>query len=287
MRLINRDWNETYRLITSPLRLEPDFIIAGEAKCGTTSLYRYISAHPEVLLADRKEPNNFIDYPGSMVRCRSHYSLKIVRAWNRAFSGRACVTGEASAEYFSRRHVAKNIARNLQKVKVIILLRDPAERALSDWNMLHQTGALKDSFEDIVDRSIKWLSDQNLRPILEDAGQIEHSSIRVVLRGIYIDSLRHWMKYFDKDRLRVYPSEHLFRDPQGLANSVFEYLNVTPYALTDKNQYREGGYDASRYANVLRKLSDFYAPYNEELFHSLGYKLPWNNPENGLIQTWQ
>lgn len=276
MNFINRDWHETFRVATSPWRLEPDFIIAGEAKCGTTSLYRYVVEHPDVLPADTKEPSNFIAYPGSMARCRAHYPLKGVRWWQKNVLRRDCLTGEASAEYFSRHFVARNIARHLPDVKIIILLRDPVKRALSDWIMLQKTGVFNDSFEDIVDRSIAWLSDRDLRPILDDAGQVEHSIMRVVLRGIYVDNLRRWKKYFDDDHLRVYPSEELFRDPDAVANDLYGYLGLDTYTLVDKEQYRKGRYDAEKYATTLRKLAAFYAPFNEELFYVLGRKLPWS-----------
>lgn len=275
MNLSNRDWDQTYRVMTSPLRLEPDFIIAGEAKCGTTSLYRYIVAHPDILPADRKEPNNFITYPDSMTMCRSHYPLQSVRLWRKNVLRRDFVTGEASAEYFSRRNVAENIATKLPGVRIIIMLRDPVQRALSDWNMLNKNGILRDSFEDIVDRSIDWLSDYELRPVLDDAGQHEHSAIRIVLRGIYINNLQRWKHLFDQEHLRVYPSEELFRNPQSVTDDIYHFLKVGPYTLPEQTQYRKGDYDTGKYIESLRKLALFYAPYNEELFNIIGRRLPW------------
>lgn len=275
MNILHRDWLQTYRTLTSPWRLEPDFIIAGEAKCGTTSLYRYIVAHPDIIAADRKEPNNFIAYPDSMAMCRSHYPMQAVRLWRKNVVRRDFVTGEASAEYFSRRFVAEKIATKLPGVQIIILLRDPVQRALSDWNMLSRNGILKDSFEDIVDRSIDWLSDQKLRPILDDAGQLEHSSIRIVLRGIYINNLQRWTQLFDKDHIRVYASEDLFRNPQSVIDDIYHLLKVKPYTLPEQTQYRKGDYDTGKYIDSLRKLSHFYAAYNEELFSLIGRRLPW------------
>ena len=276
MSLIDRDWHQTYRIVTSPLRLAPDFIIAGEAKCGTTSLYRYLVAHPDVLPADRKEPYNFIDYPDSMAMCRSHYPFVATCWWRRRFLRRDCVTGEASAEYFSRRYVAEKIAEKLPDVRIIILLRDPVQRALSDWNMLKDAGVLTGSFEDIVDKSIRWLSDNDLRPILMDAGQVEHSPIRLVLRGIYVDNLQRWMKHFDRNHLRIYSSEHFFNNTAEVTGDIFRFIEVGPYQHSDSRRYREGKYSTGEHATALRKLSEFYAPFNEELFTLLGRRLPWD-----------
>lgn len=275
MNILHRDWQQTYRVVTSPGRLVPDFIIAGEAKCGTTSLYRYIVAHPDIMAADKKEPNNFIAYPDSMVMCRSHYTYKVFRWWQKNVLNRDFITGEASAEYFSRRYVAESISTKLPGVKIIILFRDPAQRALSDWSMLHDAGVLKDSFEDIVERSIDWLSEHDLRPILDDAGQHEHSAIRIVLRGIYISNLQRWMQLFDQGHIRVYSSEDLFREPQSITDDVYNFLKARPYTLPELMQYRKGDYDTRNYTDSLRKLALFYAPYNEKLFSVLGRRLPW------------
>lgn len=273
--LFQRDWQQTYRVMTSPFRSVPDFIIAGEAKCGTTSLYRYIVSHPNVRAADKKEPNNFIVYPDSMAMCRSHYAFKQIGWWQKTIINRDSITGEASAEYFSRRYVAEKISKNLPGVKIIILLRDPVQRALSDWNMLHDAGILNDSFEEIVEKGIRWLQDTELRPILDDAGQLEHSAIRVVLRGIYVDNLKRWMKHFDNNQLRVYTSEKLLNNPQSITEDVYRFIEIDPYTLSDQKQYRKGSYDTGTYTETLKTLSDFYAPFNEDLYQVLGYRLPW------------
>ena len=255
--------------------MKPSFIVAGEAKCGTTSLYRYLTRHPGILPADRKEPNNFIDHPGSLVQCRSHYPLSM-SCWRRQLAGQGCLTGEASAEYFSRRDVAGDIAGSLPGVRIIVLVRNPSIRALSDWAMLHEAGVLDESFTRIVDKGIRWLSDPDLRPIVEDAGQIEHSPVRIVLRGIYVNNMRRWQRYFDKDHLRVYASEDLFENPLGVVNDAFHYLGLSGHHIGKIRKFREGGYDRGQYQADLDRLADFYRPYNLELGELLGRNLPWD-----------
>ena len=81
------------RFLTSPLRILPDYVIAGEAKCGTTSLYRYLLQHPSVLPADEKEPNNFRHFGASPLFCRAHFPLVTTRAWRRMRTGAVDVNG--------------------------------------------------------------------------------------------------------------------------------------------------------------------------------------------------
>ena len=61
-----------FRVATGAFRMLPDFVIPGEAKCGTTSLYRYVCRHPWIVEADMKEPESFIQYGASPLFCRAH-----------------------------------------------------------------------------------------------------------------------------------------------------------------------------------------------------------------------
>ncbi len=275
MNLVDRDLRQDLRLVTAPLRAVPDFILVGEAKCGTTSLFRYLSSHPRIAVSDRKEPNNFIDYPGSLLRARSHYPL-LPGLWLRALSaGGRILPGEASAEYFSRRRLPDTIATLLPEARILVLLRDPVRRALSDHQMLSRAGVVDEDFDALVENAIRWLSEPALLPLLEDAGEYEHSSIRIVLRGLYRRSLERWFGRFGRDRVLVVISEELFEDPAAVCRRVFEFLGIEPLAIGDRGVRRPGGYDPGRYADARRLLADFYAPHNRQLESLLGRSLPW------------
>lgn len=265
------------RMATSPFRMAPDFIIPGEAKCGTSSLYHYLAQHPRVRRADVKEPNNFLDYGGSPLLCRMHYDA----VWHRWLGA---LTGEASAEYFSKPRVAPVIAAALPRVKIVILLRNPVLRAFSDHQMFFQDGRDPVPFADTVRRSLAWLGDPALEPLVEAASQPNHNPIRYVRRGVYLPVLQRWQAAFPAERLRVLKSEDLFDDPQRVADEVWAFLGLRPHPLADVAPRKRGSYKAPADRATLQALADFYRPHNEALYRHLGRDFGWEEETRRLIE---
>lgn len=277
---MKRDLTSDYRLLTSFLRLQPDFIIPGEAKCGTTSLYRYLTAHPDVAPAEVKEPRTFLDSGASPILCRRHYPLSLVR-WVGSLSGRRILTGEASAEYFSKSSVPGAIATALPKVHIIVLLRNPVTRALSDYRMLRRSGHLTEPFEKVVRRCLAWLDDPELAPLVRSASQSEHNPVRILQRGLYLEPLLSWKKHFPD--LTVIRSEDLFQDPEGTMSWLYRHLGLAPFVLPDLRAYRRSEAGDIPSAALLGEMAEFFRPRNEELYRYLGRDLDWENDTERLI----
>lgn len=284
MSLLGRDFKKYFRLLTSPLRVRPDFIIPGEAKCGTTSLYRYMMEHPDVFPADRKEPNNFIQYPQSMVYMKSHYPLmfgKIVR--EKVFS-RKFVTGEASAEYLSRPRVPRHIAALLPDVKLIVLLRNPVTRAHSDYQMLKRRGLIQEPFETIVRRGIEWLSNPGLAPLVEAAAEAEHNPVRYMRKGLYAESVARWLECFPRESFLFLKSESFFDDPQKTLKAVFDFLGLPGHRLREFDVKRKGEYDAPIDPALAEEMAEFFRPHNERLYGLLGEDFGWEREARAMLE---
>lgn len=280
-----RDIGRDYRLSTSLFRMLPEFVIAGEAKCGTTSLYRYILEHPDVLPCDRKEPKTFIEHRQSLFYCRSHYPLLLQKYLAGAVSGRLPITGEATAEYLSSPNVPRDIATVLPGIKVIIMLRNPVERAYSDYCMFSNRGRAQYSFEDIVSRSIEWLCDPSLNDLVEAALHLERFYLRFVARGIYIRNVERWMNWFPEEQILILKSEEFFQNTYEVINQVFEFLGLDPFTIPRTDIKRKGEYLTNMSEETRRKLDEFYAPYNEKLYQLLGVNMGWGEeavePQSG------
>ncbi|HSH42823.1 MAG TPA: sulfotransferase domain-containing protein [Arenicellales bacterium] len=274
---MNRDWRATLRLVTAPARMMPSFIIPGEAKCGTTSLYRYLTQHPEILPAQRKEPRTFVDYPGSRLRCASSYPLVTTGYLHSLKSGRRCVTGEATAEYLSRPWVAEAVAELAPTVKLIVLLRNPATRAVSDYQMLYERGLVDIDFETAVRRTLDWLQNPELSDLVDAASQNEHFYTRFVMRGLYARSLRPWITRFSRQNILVLKSEDMFANPAEVVQKAFEHLGVRPWTIRSGDIKRKGVYTVKITPDILKRLAEFYEPYNLELYDLLGMDFEWEN----------
>ena len=275
--LAMRDFSTDLRLLTSPLRVLPDFVIPGEAKCGTTSFYRYLLQHPSITGSDRKEPKNFIEYPHSRLYCRSHYTTYISRIIRQIVKFRKELSGEATAEYFSRTLVASRIRRLVPEVKIIILLRNPVQRAYSDYQMLKRIGAVEESFRRCVERSVEWLKTPSLSDLIDAAMESEHFYLRFVARGIYVSSIVTWMENFPEKRLLILRSEDLFEHTESLMDKSFNFLGVKNYKVRIEEVKRKGEYQIDMDGDVKTMLGEFYQPFNERLYEVIGRDMNWGN----------
>ncbi len=207
----------------------PTFIIAGERRSGTSTLGKWIDAHPEVFLHSRFDRAFFMD---DELRGRLEWmDGKIDRAaWDEThdaqkyeqwFSGvetSQLAVGEKSADYFYWDPCMERILRLFPDVKILLTFRDPVERAWSHyWN---EVGKGRESldFEDAL---------------AEEPTRIENSDYAKVHlsyfdRGKYIVSLDRWLKHLPASQIQVVILEHLIKDPLQELTRIYEFLGVDP-----------------------------------------------------------
>jgi hypothetical protein len=260
--------------LTAPLRVLPDFLIPGEAKCGTTSMYRYLLDHPAVLGSDVKEPRCFLAYGASPLLCRRHFPLRTAVIGRRLRRG-AAVVGEATAEYFSRPDVPAVVHRVVPRARIIVLLRDPVARAFSDYQMLHRLGREPRSFAQVVDDSLRWLGDDREAELLAALAHVEYHPLRCVGRGLYLRALRRWREVLEPGQCLVLCSERFFADPQATLDRVFEFLGLPGWEVRNLEVRRAGGYTEEVPAELAARLREFYRPHNEELVDFLDDDFGW------------
>ena len=201
----------------------PNFLIVGAAKAGTTSLYRYLQQHPQVFMSDPKEPRFFAyldraDAYRRAGRAASHWMMT-PEQYGRLFEATdgAQAVGEASTLYLYSKVAARNIHRRIPEARLIAVLRNPVDRAYSQF--LH---GVRDAWEPLRDFR---------QAVAEEEGRIADGwSARwhYVRRGFYADQLRRYLAVFGRERLAVYLYEDLCSDPLGMVRSIFEHLEVDP-----------------------------------------------------------
>ena len=120
------------RYLTADLRPLPDFIILGTQRGGTTSLYTWLASHPDVAPASRKEVHYFDDHYGKGMRWyRAHFPIR--------HAGR--ITGESCPSLIYHALAPARVARDLpDTTKFVVLLREPAERSVSQYWLWRQHG---------------------------------------------------------------------------------------------------------------------------------------------------
>ena len=199
----------------------PNFLIVGAAKAGTTSVYHYLKQHPAIFMSERKEPA-FFCFAGETVRYLDGDPQFITdpEDYQRLFQGGGSspARGEATAIYLYFHHATiKNIFQYVpdpESVKIIIGLRNPVERAFSQYMMLVRDLREPLSFEEAI--------------ALEEGRKEDgySSDFLYVSRGFYADSVRAYMEKFQCVKTFLY--DDLRRDPGALCADLFSFLGVDP-----------------------------------------------------------
>jgi len=273
-------WSERFKLLTSPFRMLPSFIIPGETKCGTTTFFRCLEKHPHIASPDKKEPNNFIRYGGTSVFCRMHFPLYINKVLNPRL-----ITGEGSVEYLSKKDTPTAIYALVPHVKLIVLLRNPIRRALSDFLMMKGAGREPDDFDTVIKKTVLWMKDDSLKRLVNVAQGVDVAPLRYITKGCYAYNLEPWLKTFPRDNIKIIKSERFFLEPQKVLDETFDFLNLDRFTVNDVPHYRKARLKVSVKKETVKILDDFFSPHTKKLQQLEGEIFTWNEDTEELLKS--
>lgn len=265
-----------YRLVTGQLRVAPDFIIIGAQRCGTTSLYNTLANHPFIAPALKKEIHFFdVNFRKGLVWYKAHFPL-YGRKYLTQVRKQNVLTGEASPYYIFHPHVPKRIAELLPQVKLIALLRNPVDRAYSHYHHEVRKGFESLSFEDAIEREQERLRIETVK-MLEDENyySFNHRHYSYLSRGIYVDQLRVWMRFFSREQILILKSEDFYEHPPSVIKRIVEFLRLPYWNFSVNGQYSYQPYSKMD-ITIRKRLIDYFDPYNQELYEYLSINLGWN-----------
>jgi hypothetical protein len=269
-----------YGVATARWRAHPDFLIVGTKRGGTTSLWNYLIAHPQVLpmfpsVRGLKSNAYFFEHWGRGDRWyRSHFHTTAYRRWKERRLG-PVVTGEASPYYMYGPRVPELIARRMPGVRLIMLLRDPVDRAYGHYQERVQQGAETLSFEEALAAEPARL-DGEWERMMADPGYYSraHDFFSYRDRGVYLPQVKRVLAHFPPDSVLIIRSEDLYVDEHAVFEQTCRFLGIAPVRIVrpDRHNFipREPISPATR-----RELADFYAPHNRALYGYLGRDFGW------------
>lgn len=263
---ISSELAKAWRLLTSSLRKRPAFLLPGAPKAGTSSLFDAICAHPQIARGPRKEPTSLTKYPGSEARLRMNFPF----LW---MPGAIC--GDASVEYWSHPDAPAAARDLLPEAKLIVMLRDPVERAWSDYRMFRRSGHQQEDFTVTVERAVRWLADRDAANLCASASRNSSNPLRFVRCGMYEDLLAIWREQFPGGQILVLISEEFFTDPQRETEKAWSHLGLPSAKLEQMPRARVSGEGEPVPPRAREILETFYAPMKAKLEESLGRPLPW------------
>jgi hypothetical protein len=257
---VSRAW----RLATAGLRPLPDPVIIGAQRAGTTSLHAWRCSHPKVA-PFRKDEMHYFDgtkYDRGLRWYRAQLPMRI------RFQCQVDVSPYMMIHPLAPERAARDLAPSS---RFVALLREPVERALSQYWRNRKIGRENESFAVALEKE-----DERLRGTLDalrrGEGSATHRWYSYRTRGLYAEQLERWFDVVGRDRVMVIESERIFRDPQVLAE-VLEWCGLPPNNVPYPSLNAIPR--APESANAAAELRTWFEPHNEALFDLLGRRF-WN-----------
>jgi hypothetical protein len=212
-------------MLTKSEEIWPNFLIVGAQKAATTSLYFYLKDIPGVYLSKLKEPNYFAPHA---IQGKISDAIKDKKEYLRLFENASeyVAIGEASPSYLWDPDSPKLIHQTVPHARIIMILRDPIERAYSNYLMIMKYGAnvKKSSFYD------ELMRDYESRVKLHGRSQL------YVEFGMYYEQVKRYFDIFGREQVKVIIFEEFVQHPVQTVNEVLAFLGVnhTVRAITEQ-----------------------------------------------------
>ena len=185
--------------------------IVGAPKAGTTSLHYYLNEHPEILMSSMKEPDFFLEK--EIADLGLYYGttrINTPQKYHNLFSDKKDekIFGESSVSYLYYPEVPKRIKEYNTKAKIIIMLRNPVDRAFSHYLMDSRLGLLSDKFEDVFNKK-EGLKFQ-----------------QYFLLGNYYEQVKRYFDEFSKENVHIIRYSDFKKDAEQEVQKAFKFMDI-------------------------------------------------------------
>ncbi len=263
-----------YYYLSSPFRVLPECFVIGVVRSGTTSLYHYLSQHPCIGSSAYDEIGYFDNnYHLGVNWYKSLFPTKFTKNKIIKKHGKF-LTYDVTPFYIYNSLVARRILASFPRAKIISNLRNPIDRAYSNYILMRQDGDTTKTFEEMIQIAMDEIEKNKAR--LNDEVYIADTFYQNILaRGFYADQLKIWFEKFQKKQILIIPSEDLALEPDQVLTKVFEFLDLPYFKIKDFTRHNKREYHPMK-DETRKLLVEFYKPYNKKLFDMLGSKFDWD-----------
>ena len=194
--------------------MKANTFIVGAPKAGTTSLHYYLSQHEDVCMSTIKEPNYFSFEEVSTLYYNAT-SVSDCKVYHKLFKDEKKIIGEASVSYLFYKNIPSRILEYNPKANIIIMLRNPLERAISHYLMDHRLGFCSLPLEDILDN-------RHAHPLFFQ---------QYLELGLYYQSVKRYLDTFGDKQVHILYYTDFKRDIESLMKGVFQFLKIENTSL--------------------------------------------------------
>lgn len=262
--------------LTARFRVPPDMLVIGGQRCGTTSLFRALEQHPQVVRPTLNKGINYFDlnYAKGPRWYAGHFPTALT-ARRRVGTDRPFIAFEASGYYLFHPLAAERIARDLPDVKIVAMLREPVERAYSAWKHESARGFESESFDRALELEEERTRGESERMASEPGYQsYSHRHHSYAARGDYVRLLQPYYDRLPSSQIHIVYSEAFFADPVTEFRALTDFLGVEHVTglSFDQHNARRGGPMPER---ATQRLTARFEGQHASLEKLVGRRPPW------------
>ena len=231
----------------------------GVVKSGTWAIHNYLLQHPDVDYSARNIHFFEYAYSNKISWYKSHFPTKLYKSLVESIHKRKCLMSEHTSTYLHHPLIPQRVKDGIPDVKLIVSLRNPIDRAYSNYHMFVRIGTEKRTFEDAVFSELK-----RIEIIKEnDNFQIKNPNFsncvesNYLRHGTYVDKLENWLKFFRREQFCIVENKDLSKNPQQVLDKIFEFLNVPHFKLRQEERWNVGEYKKNERINKKKLYKIF------------------------------
>lgn len=255
---------------TAGLRLLPSFVIVGAQRSGTTTLYRLLSDHPAVLRPTTAKGIGYFDlnYDRGPQWYRGHFPIR----WRRS-----SVTFESSGYYSFHPHAIARLVHDLPQAKLVMMLRDPVDRAYSAHRHEFNRGFESEPFHRAVELESARLAGEVERMLAEPKYQsLAHRHHAYLGRGRYVEQVRRIQDLVGGDRLHLLDADRFFDQPREQFESLQRWLGL-PLWQPDRVPAENAQPREPMDRGLRAELTSYFEPFDRQLEELTGMRPSWRH----------
>ena len=248
--------------------MKPDFLIIGSQKCGTSSLLYYLGQHTEIAIPNIKEIHFFdVKYHKGIEWYENQFPDK---------TDVAKITGEATPYYLFHPLVPQRVALHYPEIKIIVLLRNPINRAYSHYWMIKNRGQeSQQTFEKAIEAEAERVEPEIVKilknPEYRSKSHQHHSYLS---RGKYFEQLQNWFLYFPITNFHFIKTENLLVKPISELEKLYSFLGIKYTDQINLSLQRTSKYPSMK-PETRKILNNFFRLHNEKLKTIIGDEFTW------------
>lgn len=268
--------------LTARWRLQPDFLVVGAQRAGTTTLYRILSEHPGVLRPTQSKGIGYFDeeHHRGMRWYRAHFPL--ARAARRGRGGLPRrLTFESRGYYLHHPLAPARIAAELPDVKIVVVVREPVERAYSAYRHEHARGFEDLDFPTALEREEERLAGEVEAMVADpDYRSHAHRHQAYLARSRYAEQVRRFVDALGPERVHVVDAGHLFTDPGPELERLEDFLGLERWQPARVEQWNARP-SSPLEPGLAARLDEYFAPHDEALAALTGRRPSWAPEQDG------